>query len=300
MRRSVVHTLTWPILLRLAKLEPIMDSAVDSFATNRANWDERAPIHAASTSYAVDQFPTDPALLSDVVRFDRDRLGDLTGLRALHLQCHIGTDTLSLARLGATTTGLDFSAASLREARQLAEAAGEPITYVESNVYDAPSALDQRRFDLIYTGIGALCWLPDIERWAAVVAELLAPGGRLFLREAHPMLYALDEERVDDLVLRYPYFETPDPLVWVDSSTYADPTAHITAATTHEWNHGIGEIITALLGQGLTLTSFVEHQSVPWEALPGRMTLRNDGEYVLNEHPERLPLTYTLTAERRD
>ncbi|MBC9935439.1 MULTISPECIES: bifunctional 2-polyprenyl-6-hydroxyphenol methylase/3-demethylubiquinol 3-O-methyltransferase UbiG [unclassified Leucobacter] len=277
-----------------------MDNAIDSFATNRENWDERAPIHAAASSYAVAQFLSDPEFLSDVVRFDRDQLGDLTGLRALHLQCHIGTDTLSLARLGATATGLDFSAASLHEARLLADAAGEAIHYVESNVYDAPSALKHGQFDLVYTGIGALCWLPSIERWAEVVAELLAPGGRLFLREAHPMLYTIDEERLDDLVVTYPYFETQDPVVWVDSSTYADPAAHISAATTHEWNHGIGEVISALLGQGLTLTSFVEHQSVPWEALPGRMTLRDDGEYVVNDHPGRLPLTYTLTAERRN
>lgn len=277
-----------------------MNNLDQSFATNRANWDERAPIHAAATSYGVEQFIADPEHLSDVVRFDRERLGELTGLHGVHLQCHIGTDTLSLARLGAEMTGLDFSAASLAEARRLVEAAGQgqQLRFVESNVYDAPHALGNQTFDLVFTGIGALCWLPSIERWAEVVAQLLAPGGRLFIREAHPMLYSLDETRLDDLVVKYPYFETKSPLVWDDESTYADASAHISAATTHEWNHGLGEVISALLGQGLVLTSFVEHTSVPWDALPGRMTLLPNGEYVLNEQPELLPLTYTLTAVR--
>lgn len=275
-----------------------MNSESDSFAINRANWDERASHHAAAASYGVQQFIRDPSYISDVVRFDKERLGDLAGLRGVHLQCHIGTDTLSLARLGAEMTGLDFSAESLTEARKLALAADQQLQFVEANVYEAAASLGYHAFDLVYTGIGALCWLPNIERWAEVVAQLLAPGGRLFLREAHPMLSSLDEDRLDDFVVRYPYFQTTDPLVFTDESTYADPSARIASATTHEWNHGLAEIISALLDQGLVLTSFVEHMSVPWDALPGRMRLRPDGEYVLKENSALLPLTYTLTAAR--
>ena len=121
----------------------------------------------------------------------------MAGLTGIHLQCHIGTDTLSLARLGARMTGLDLSPVSLEQARTLAADAGADIDYVEADTYSAPQALGGRTFDLVYTGIGALCWLPDIDRWAGVVDDLLEPGGRLFVREGHPMMWAVDETRTD-------------------------------------------------------------------------------------------------------
>ena len=164
---------------------------------NRASWDERVAAHAASPDYAVARFTDDPSFLSEVVAFDRPRLGDIAGLDGVHLQCHIGTDTVSLARLGARMTALDFSAPALEQGRRLAEAVGVDITFVESDLYGAPEALGTQRFDLVYTGIGALCWLPDIRRWAEVVAGLLRPGGRLFIREGHPVLWALADPRPD-------------------------------------------------------------------------------------------------------
>lgn len=267
-----------------------------SYDLNRANWDERAPLHLASREYAVQSYVDDPTRLSDVVAFDRERLGDLHGVKAVHLQCHIGTDTISLERLGAQVTGLDFSPAAIEGARDLAARANSSAVFVESNVDRAVSALGEGRFDLVYTGIGALCWLPDITAWARTVSSLLAPGGRLFIREGHPVLWAIDEDKTDALILGYPYFEQSEPLVWDDSSTYVETEASIRASVTHEWNHGIGEILTAVLDAGLTITQFVEHTSVPWEALPGRMHLDDNGEWTLTEHSERLPLSYTLQA----
>ena len=171
---------------------------MDEYAkVNREFWDERVPAHAASPDYGVARFAQDPAFLSEVVRFDRPRLGDLTGLEGVHLQCHIGTDTVSLTRLGARMTGLDISPPALAEARELAQAAGADATFVESEVYSAVDTLGAGRFDLVYTGVGALCWLPDIRRWAAVVADLLRPGGRLHIRDGHPMLWALADARED-------------------------------------------------------------------------------------------------------
>ena len=269
---------------------------VDSFAVNRANWDERAPVHAASADYGVQRFIDDPDMLSDVVRFDRPRLGDIAGLRGVHLQCHIGTDTISLARLGARMTGLDFSPAALVEARRLAARAGADVEFVESEVYGAPDVLGREAFDLVYTGIGAIIWLPDIRRWADTVAALLRPGGRLFIREGHPMLWTIDETVTDALVVRYPYLETSEPLVFDEDSTYVETTHSFTNTTTHEWSHGLGEIVTALLDAGLRLTMFVEHDSVPWLALPGQMRLGDGGEWHLTDRPERMPLTYTLQA----
>jgi SAM-dependent methyltransferase len=264
---------------------------------NRRMWDERAPAHAESPGYAVQRFADDPAFLSHVVRFDVPRLGDISGLRGVHLQCHIGTDTVSLARLGARMTGLDFSGVALEQARRIAAAAGVEVDFVESDAYEAVSALEAEGFDLVFTGIGALCWLPDIQRWAEVVDGLLRPGGRLFIREGHPMLWAIDETHLDQLVVGYPYFEVAEPLVFTDATTYVETDAVFQQNVSHSWNHGIGEIVTALLGRGLVITELVEHDSVPWEALPGQMVRSDDDdEWRLVERPERLPLTYTLQA----
>jgi SAM-dependent methyltransferase len=269
-----------------------------SIAVNRARWDERAPAHAASPQYAVDRFRADPAFLSRVVRFDVPRLGDVRGRRGVHLQCHIGTDTVSLARLGAHMTGLDFSAASLEQARRLAEAAGATVTFVEAELQRALEVLPSGVFDLVYTGVGALCWLPDIRRWAGVVAALLRPGGRLFLREAHPVLWSLDEQRDDALVIGFPYFEHEAPLVYDDAGTYVDTGSTFTHTTGHCWNHGLGEIVTALLDEGMIVTQLVEHDSIPWNALPGQMTQLDGGEWRLSDRPERLAHSYTLQARR--
>ncbi|WP_327440419.1 class I SAM-dependent methyltransferase [Pseudomonas donghuensis] len=271
----------------------------DPIELNRRNWDERAPLHAASKDYEVDTFVADPAHLSEVVRFDLPRLGDIRGLRAVHLQCHIGTDTLSLSRLGAEVSGLDFSAQSLAQARALAERCGARIDYVESDVYAADQVLAPASFDLVYTGIGALIWLPSIERWARTVATLLKPGGRLFLREGHPMLLAVNEDHQDQLVIEYPYFEREAPTVWDSGQTYVETDRLLEQTVTHEWNHGLGEIISALLKHGLQLTALVEHDSIPWEALPGQMSQDGAGEWSLNKDRWRLPLSYTLQAVKQ-
>lgn len=264
---------------------------------NRASWDERAPAHAASPDYGVQRFLDDPHHLSDVVRFDLPRLGDVAGLDGVHLQCHIGTDTVSLARLGARMTGLDFSAPALEHARRLAAGVGLDVPFVEADVYDAVTVLGGQRFDLVFTGIGALCWLPSVDRWAQVVAGLLRPGGRLFLREGHPMLWAIDEARPDGvLAVEHPYFERAEPLVWEDGGTYVATDVEFTHNLTHEWNHGLGEIVSALLAQGLVLTMLVEHDSAPWDPIPGRTARGDLGEFRLADRPWRLPMTYTLQA----
>jgi SAM-dependent methyltransferase len=282
---------------------------------NRTNWDSRATVHAQD--YGIDRLLADPAALSDVVAFDRPRLGDIAGLDTVHLQCHIGTDTLSLARLGASVTGVDLSGTSLDEARRLAERAGAGIDYVQSDVYAAPEALDGRQFDLVYTGIGAICWLPSIRRWAQTVAALLRPGGRLFIRDGHPVLNSalamtVGAEHPDrgqqpwisgpgatTVALELPYFEQAEPLVWTEELSYAGD-AKVAQPRSMEWNHGLGEIVTAVLDAGLELTSLTEHDSVPWDALPGFMVLDEKvGEYRLRERPERLPASFTLTARRR-
>src|ERR1700744_984418 len=267
---------------------------------NRASWDERVPAHVASPDYQIGRFADDPGHLSEGVRFDLPRLGDIRGLRGVHLQCHIGTDTVSLARLGASMTGLDFSAPAVAAARELATSTGADAQFVQGDVYAAPDLLGPGGFELVYTGIGALCWLPDIRRWAGVVAALLAPGGQLFLREGHPMLWALADERDDGLlVVEYPYFERPEPMVFHDDGTYATTDAGLEGTEGHNGTHGLAEIITALMDAGLELTALAEHDSAPWAPFPGMMEKSAEGEWRLADQPWRLPCTYTLQAVRR-
>jgi SAM-dependent methyltransferase len=267
---------------------------------NRASWDEAAPAHAASPDYAVSRFVEDPEFLSAVVRFDLPRLGDIRGLRGVHLQCHIGTDTISLARLGARMTGLDLSPRSLEQARLLSERAGPHVEFVEAELYEAVAVFGKEAFEFVFTGIGALCWLPSVGTWANVVADLLVPDGRLFLREGHPMLWALEDERPDGLlVVEYPYLEREEPTIFDSPGTYVQTDVTFTHTVTHEWNHGLGEIVTALLDAGMELTMLVEHDSVPWEALPGQMTQIDLGEWRLTDRPWRLPHSYTLQAIKR-
>ncbi|MPZ99416.1 MAG: methyltransferase domain-containing protein [Dehalococcoidia bacterium] len=259
--------------------------------TNRLNWDSRVPVHVASRAYDWEGFVAGGSSLDPV---EVEELGDVSGKRLLHLQCHFGRDTLSWARLGATVTGIDFSPAAIEAARRLSAESGVPGRFVEAELYDSPNILDER-FDIVYTGIGALCWLPDIRGWAEVVARFLEPGGRLYLREGHPGLWALDDERDDRLlVTRYPYFETPEPQRWVTPNTYTDG-PELEHPTTYEWNHGLGEIVTALIDAGLRLEFLHEHRFVDWQALPW-MVRADPGRYRLPEGDERLPLMYSLRA----
>jgi len=269
-------------------------------AANLANWEDRVPVHTGPDGYDTAAF-ADPEHVSRVVRFDRPALGPIDGLDVVHLQCHIGTDTVSLARLGAgSVTGYDFSPAAIAAATDLAARAGSHATFVLGELYDAPEVLGAGRFDLVFTGIGALCWLPDIAGWARVVASLLRPGGRLFLREGHPSLLAVDDTRADDLItLAYPAFGGTGGTRFDEAQTYEGDGTPLAHSVTYQWNWSLGEVVTAVLDAGMRLDQLTEHTSVPWDALPGRM--RSVGpleEWELADRPERLPCTYTLRATK--
>ena len=273
-------------------MEPIDLS--DYQRINKANWDSRVQHH--EQGYGLSAFD-DPAHISQVVRFDLPRLGDVAGLRGVHLQCHIGTDTVSLARLGAQMTGLDFSGPALDAAARLAAVGGQQIEWVESDVYDAPQHLPNGAFDFVYTGIGALCWLPSVERWAQTVAALLAPGGFLFIREGHPVVWSLCDPRPDQLmVIEFPYFEQ-EGTVFVEETSYVEHDGLLAAPTIVSFNHGLAEIFNALWSAGLTVTLFEEHRSLPWNVFNEEaVTVGADGEFRLKAGGERIPLSYTLRA----
>lgn len=256
------------------------------------------PHHAKG--YRLEQFRDDPSHLSHEVRFDRPRLGDIAGLEVVHLQCHIGHDTLSLARLGARVTGLDFSLPAIEVARQLAADCHTSIEYVHADVHDAVAALGRERFDVVYTGIGALGWLPEAHRWASIVADLLRPNGRLFIREGHPMLFALSDPRPDGLlVVEYPYFEVEGGTRFVERKSYVEHEGELASPESVSFSHGLSEIFNALWSAGLEITLFEEHKSAPWNPFDDATEVDENGEWSLRKGRDRLPLTYTLIARKR-
>lgn len=276
-----------------------MDRHTAHFADNRANWDDRAALHEAS-GYGIEELVADPEHITPEVAQDVERLGDLAGCDVIHLQCHLGTDTVSLKRLGAArVVGVDLSPASLRRARDLAERAGADIDFVEANVYDARAAVTGD-FDLVYTSIGVLCWLPDIRAWARTVASLLRPGGRFLIRDDHPFFMTIGEDITAGLRVEQPYFEREAPMTWDDAGSYVeapDGAEAITHGVNHQWNHALSEIITTLLEAGLVLDSFEETAASAWCPWPELMVCDGD-TWRLREEPDRLPLQFVITAHR--
>jgi SAM-dependent methyltransferase len=258
----------------------------DYLALNRANWDARVPVHVGSAFYDVEGFK---AGRSPLRRFELDEVGDVSGRRLVHLQCHIGLDTLGWARLGAEVTGLDFSEAAVEQARALAAECGIPARFVTADVYDAVEALGET-YDIVYTGVGALVWLPDMTRWARAVAALLRPGGFLYLAEFHPFADVLDDET--GATVTHDYFQR-GPHVWDEPYTYTDGAA-LAHTRTMQFRHGLGEIVTALAAAGLRLEFLHEHDHTLFRRY-GTL-VAGDGGYRLPYGAPRLPLMFSLRA----
>lgn len=268
-------------------------------ATNLANWNARVPVHTGPDGYRIDRLIENSSALSDVVDFDRRYLGDLTGVELVHLQCHLGTDTVSLARLGASITGLDFSPPAIAVAKDLAERCGIDARFVEGNLYDAPEVLG-RTYDMVYTGVGAINWLPDIKRWAQVVAALLRPGGRFHITEGHPVAMIFSEDStLENMQIEFPYFEGSPPIRWTDTATYAG-SGEVTSPDSVEWAHNMGSIIQALIDAGLVIDRFDEHQELAWELLPWMEPVADRDDWVRFPEPldRSIPLQFTIQAHK--
>lgn len=264
---------------------------------NRRNWNERTPVHAASEFYDVPAFKAGANTLSDV---ERREVGEVAGKSLLHLQCHFGLDTMSWARLGAHATGLDFSDAAIALARGLSAELGLGTSFECANVYDAATALGER-FDIVYTGKGALCWLPDLDAWAKVVAGLLKPGGVFYLLDGHPFLDVFEyqpathrESGVNGLRVRHPYFPNAAGEFYPGGeASYAGSKAIASGA--YEWRHSVSEILAAVRQAGLALEFFHEFPANFYPAFPA-MRQGEDGWWRFPAHAAHLPQTFSLRA----
>ncbi|MFK4728149.1 class I SAM-dependent methyltransferase [Agromyces mediolanus] len=241
---------------------------------NRANWDERVPVHVASEFYDRSALRAGGSLLDPIAAAGIERLfpEGLDGVRILHLQCHFGSDSLSLAQLGATVVGIDFSEPAVEEARRMAGELGlaDRARFIEANVYDARHMLPEpESFDLVFTTWGTIGWLPDVGEWARIVAWFLKPGGRLYFADGHPAAYMLDGDDGPDGLpsLRYAY-AGGEPDIVDSGEDYADPDVVLEHTKTWEWMHPLSEVLGGLRSAGLAVEEFAEHYQVPWRMFP--------------------------------
>jgi 2-polyprenyl-3-methyl-5-hydroxy-6-metoxy-1,4-benzoquinol methylase len=266
------------------------DRSLEGRAANLARWEESVPLHAASDLYDLVGFR---AGRDDIRPFELAELGSVAGLDLVHLQCHLGTDTLSWARRGARVVGLDFSSAAVEAAEQLAMDCDIDAEFVCSDVYNAREALAGRSFDIVYTGIGALGWLSDLDEWARVVDGLLRPGGALYLVEIHPIVLGVLS---DGRTLQQDIFEAPYVRWDEKGGTYAAPDATLVNTTTFERVHSLSEVMSAVLDTGINIELFHEqsYTNAPWPwAVKGE-----DGFYRLPDGWPKYPLTYSLLARK--
>jgi SAM-dependent methyltransferase len=256
-------------------------------------WDESVPLHVASRDYDVPRFkkgwiPIRPLEIGLV--------GPVRGCSLLHLQCHFGMDTLSWARRGAQVTGVDFSPSAIAAARKLAREVGLDARFVESDVYAATRKL-RGRFDVVYTGKGALCWLPDLANWARTVAHLLKPGGRFFFLEDHPIAELFENERTTREFLLLNRYFAQEALRDESDGTYAVPEAKMRNALSFAWIHPISLVLTALIDSGLRIDSIAEYRYSYWRRFPF-MRRGPDGWWHLTKGDGALPMMYSVLARK--
>jgi SAM-dependent methyltransferase len=267
----------------------------DFWENNCALWDELTGIHAQSAFYALDAFRAGGSSLRPV---EVEELGDVSGKSLLHLQCHFGLDTLSLARRGVRVTGADFSPRAIDLARSLSIEMGLPAHFVCSRIEDLPNVLPGM-FDIVFTSYGVLCWLADLRRWAEVIAHFLKPGGVFYIVELHPLADTLADDAVAaNLRIAYPYFHSAEPMACpTNDGSYADRTQRVSQAVSYQWSHSLGDIINALIGVGLRIEYLHEFPFCPYDRFPG-MERGADGWWRFPDPAPSLPQLFSLRASR--
>ncbi|TET08310.1 MAG: class I SAM-dependent methyltransferase [Candidatus Thorarchaeota archaeon] len=261
---------------------------------NREVWDKLAKIHHESEFYDVEGFLKGNQTLDPI---EIEELPDISGKKLLHLQCHFGMDTLSLARLGADVTGVDFSSEAIDLAKTLSKTAEIDARFICSNVYDIPKVLDEQ-FDIVFTSGGVLVWLPDLDVWAKVISSSLKKGGIFYIREFHPFSYIFDDEDdAKELRVKYPYFQGKEPLMFEVEGSYASGDTKTGKMRNYEWNHPISEIFKVLINHGLRIDHFHEFPFTQYKALP--FMIKNEkGRWVLPEKTDVLPLMFSIMATK--
>lgn len=258
----------------------------DYLTLNRQAWDEKVPSHVASEFYDVPSFLAGKNTLNSI---ELELLGDVRGKKILHLQCHFGLDTLSLSRMGAIVTGVDFSHQAILKARELNEQLQLDARFIECDILSLDEKLTEQ-FDIVFTSYGTIGWLPDLKKWGKIVQQLLAPTGQFVFAEFHPVVWMYSD---DFSIVAYSYFQKED-IIETTEGTYADNAAPIRNKTI-SWNHAMSEVVTVLLEEGLTLTNLKEYDYSPYSCFSA-MEERKPGEYILRKFQGNIPMVYSLRA----
>ena len=265
-----------------------MQSPENYIEVNRELWNEKTKHHVSSRFYDIPSFLDGKSSLNQI---ELDLLGDVKGRSILHLQCHFGQDTLSLARMGADVTGVDLSDEAVRYAKSLASQSGLVSDFICCDLYDLPKHLN-KEFDIVFTSYGTIGWLPDMKRWAAIVVQFLKTGGRFVFAEFHPAVWMFDNELT---YIQYSYFNR-EAIVEQTEGTYADKNAPIRLSSI-SWNHSLSEVLQSLLGEGMQLKKFQEFDYSPYDVFPG-MIENEPGKFQIEKMKEKLPLVYALEMHK--
>ena len=254
---------------------------------NRRLWNAKTAVHLESAFYDMPAFRAGRSSLNDI---ELQQLGDISGKKLLHLQCHFGQDTLSLARLGAEVTGIDLSDRAITEARRIAREMDIPARFVCGDVFEADQLINDQ-FDVIFASYGTIGWLPELNTWGKIINKLLRHDGVFHLIEFHPFIWMFDE---DFSGIAYPYFNR-GPIEEVTEGSYADRNAPIKNLSV-SWPHSFSDVISALLGQGLRITSFKELYYSPYDFFPH--FVKSGKGFQIRGLEGMLPLVFALKAER--
>lgn len=257
--------------------------------TNRNSWNAKVESHLKSDFYFVDEFLKGRTSLNSI---ELELLGNIQHKEILHLQCHFGQDSISLSRLGAQVTAVDFSDKALEAAKNLAKQCETDTEFILSDVYQLPQVLD-KKFDIVYTSYGVIGWLPDLEKWAQVISHFLKPGGKLIFVEFHPVVWMFDD---DFTHVKYNYFNV-GPIEVTLEGTYAEPSAALVQDYVM-WNHATSEVFSSFLNENFELQSFQEYDWSPYACLRHTEEFEK-GKYRIPQFPNKIPLVFSLVAEKK-
>lgn len=266
-----------------------MDSKLDYLKINRESWNNKVDSHLESDFYDLQGFLRGESSLKQI---ELEMLGDVKGKSILHLQCHFGQDSISLSRMGASVVGVDLSDKAIESATTLAAQLMADATFICCDVYDLPKHLNQK-FDIVFTSYGVIGWLPDLEKWAAIVSHFLKPEGKFVFVEFHPVVWMFDNEFEK---VEYHYLKS-DPIVEVEDGSYADRSADINQ-TTITWNHGIGEVVNSLLHAGMEINSLEEYDFSPYNCFRHTKEVAS-GKFVISHLENKIPMVYSVMATKK-
>jgi 2-polyprenyl-3-methyl-5-hydroxy-6-metoxy-1,4-benzoquinol methylase len=257
---------------------------------NKKSWNKKTDAHLASDFYDMKSFVQGQSSLNDI---ELNLLGDVKGKSILHLQCHFGQDSISLARMGAEVTGADLSDNAINNAVKIASEMNVKIDFVCCDIYDLPKHLD-KKFDIVFTSYGTIGWLPDLDKWSKVIDNFLKPGGKFIFVDFHPVIWMYDDNFEN---IAYNYF-LDKPIIETEHGTYADRNADITVETVG-WNHALSEVMTSLLQNHLTLEEFKEYDYSPYNCFKGMQKI-GDKKYRLEKFGNKVPLVYSIIAIKKN